>query len=33
MEIIIFNFCNLNKNIEKEIIKRGINEKNEMENL
>ena len=33
MEIIILKFCNLNKNIEKEIIKRGINEKNEMENL
>ena len=33
MEIIILKFCNLNKNIKKEIIKRGINEKNEMENL
>ena len=31
MEIIILNFYNLNKNIEKEIIKRSINEKNEIE--
>ena len=31
MEIIILNFCNLNKNIENEMIKRSIIEKYEIE--
>ncbi len=33
MEIITLNFCNLNKNIEEEIIRRSIIEKKEVENF